>query len=139
MNRAEIDIEIQTFIESLLLESQYSTIDYHTYEGVDIDTEPDPQDDTWVKFSVRMLDTSIVEIGRTNALGIRNCMLHVNIYTPKDGGTVAGALLSGNFEDSLRRIATENLSFQEPNTIFVDTDDWFNHHLAIPFYTTIGE
>ena len=139
MNRAEIDIEIQTFLETLLLESSYSSIDHHTYDGVDIDIEPDPQNDTWVVFSVRMLDTLMVEIGRKNALGIRNCILHINVYTPKDGGTVAGALLSGSFEDSFRRIATDNCSFQEPNTVFIPTGDWFNHHIVIPFYTTIGE
>ncbi len=139
MTPEDINIEIQTYLETLIVTSDFSTVTEHTYEGIPNSTEPDPQEDTWVLFSIRLIDTEVVEKGGTEALGIRNGNLHINVFTPKNGGTNAGANLAGKFELDLRRRTLTNIVFSEPNTVFPKSQDWFNHHTVIPFWTTIGE
>ena len=139
MTPEEIDIEIQTYLESLMTLSDYSNVTYHTYEGIPNSTEPDPHTDIWVLFSIRLTDTQKLEIGRTNVLGVRFGNLHINVFTPKNSGKTIGGNLAGKFEDAIRRRGLTNCSFEEPNTTFISTGDWFNHHTVIPFFTTIGE
>ena len=139
MTHSEIQIEIQTYLEALMLTTDFSSVTEHTYSGVPMTTEPNITTDTWVRFTINITDTNTVEIGRKNAIGIRQGNLHINVYTPKEGGTIAGSDLASSFEKEMRKHETTNIMFLEPNTVFVPEDDWYNHHVTLPFYTTIGE
>lgn len=139
MTPEQINVEIQTYLETLIATSDFSTVTLHTYEGIDYSSEPDPQDDIIVRFSIRLTDTEVVEIGGTEAIGIRNGNLHVDVFTPKNGGVNAGANLAGKFELDLRRRKLTTIIFGEPNTTFPKSQDWFMHSTLIPFWTTIGE
>lgn len=139
MTPTEIEIEIQTYIISNMSESTYSGIFGYTFEGVDMDSEPDPVSDSWILFRIVLVSSEDVEIG-TNGIGLRYGNLHVIINTPK--GSSGGKRLGIEYADEIERDfidhSTDNIYFRKPNTIYASDQDWHKHMVTIPFYTTIG-
>ena len=141
MTPSEIDIEIQTYIISIMTEAPYSEIFGYTFEGVDMDSEPDTTSSTWLLFTISVVKTEDVEISR-NGIGIRYGNLHVSINSSKslDNGKRLGLEYADEIEADFVDYSTNNINFQKPNTIYIKKDkDWHKHMVTIPFYTTIGE
>ena len=140
MTPTEIEIEIQTYIISKLSETTYSGLLGYTFEGVDLDDEPDPISDSWMLFRIALISAEKIEI-RRGGIGIRDGNLHVVINTPKSisNGKRLGLDYADEIENDFMDYSTDNVNFMKPNTIYVNNVDWHTHMVTIPFYTTIGE
>jgi hypothetical protein len=88
----------------------------------------------WVRFYPVLGDTFSDEVGGTGGeAGHRNLVLKIQVFTPLDSGTVAGADLAGQIESLFRRQNISGVYIDEPYTNYNGSDGaWYQQTVNIP-------
>ncbi len=98
-----------------------------------------PDDVSWIRPVIKVPITSVAELG-TNGLGLRDGLLMISIFTPKESGSIAANILADRLEAIFRRVDVGEIWFDEPNSnpIGNDPNGYYHVLMTVDFHMWVN-